>query len=182
MPVGIMTFGGLLPHVGAIRGLVAHWPSTVLILDHFGFFRQPATGGLAGAAASSASNDEEAWTALLALAELPSVHVKLSALFRASAELPPHRDLLPRVAALLRAYGPTRLLWGTDFPFVLLGGNARTDAAATYAQASAHPHEWRSAARDRSAPAGLELLDDDAFAAIMGGNAARLFGFWPPQA
>ena len=128
MPVGIMTFGGLLPHVEAIRALAAHSPRTTMIIDHFGFFRQPATGGLLGAAAS---NDEEAWAALLALAELPAVHVKVSALFRVSAELPPHKDLEGRLSSLLKAYGPSRLLWGSDFPYVVLeaGGYEGSKAA-----------------------------------------------------
>ena len=64
------------------------------------------------------ANDEAAWGGLLALAKHPQVMVKVSALFRVSAELPPHRDLQPRVAALIGAFGPARLMWGSDFPFV----------------------------------------------------------------
>ena len=167
MPVGVMTFGGLLPHVAALRALVAHAPSTTLLIDHMGFFRQPATGGLMGAA--DASNDEVAWEALLELSSLPSVHVKVSALFRTSSEKPPHKDLAPRLGALLRAYGPTRLLWGSDWPFVLTGGNTQTDAACDYKDASEAIAAWGDVA-------GLE--EPGAYEAIMGGNAQRLFGFW----
>ena len=163
MPVGIMTFTGLMPHLQAIRALAALTP-TDLIIDHMGFFRQPATGGLVGEAAA---NDEAAWEALLSLADLPNVHVKLSAFFRLSAALPPHRDLEARVAALVAAFGARRLLWGSDFPFVIIGGNTPTDAGCSYAQASAQLGSW-------SVPG----LDDDAYRAIMGGNAQRLFGFW----
>lgn len=166
MPVGVMTFTGLLPHVTAIRTLAAHSPTTTLIIDHMGFFRQPATGGLVGA---DAANDEEAWAALLALAEIPSVHVKISALFRTSAEPQPHRDLAPRLAALLQAFGPQRLMWGSDFPFVLIGGNTPTSVGCTYTQASECISKWADA---------LPELDDSAYEAIMAGNAARLFGFW----
>lgn len=72
-----------------------------------GFFRQPATGGLL---ADAASNDEGAWGELLDLAQYPQVYVKISALFRTSAETPPHLDLQPRVAQLLKAFGPQRLM------------------------------------------------------------------------
>ena len=163
MPVGIMAFTGLLPHLPAIRALAALAP-TDLIIDHMGFFRQPATGGLVGEAAA---NDEAAWEALLSLADLPNVHVKLSAFFRLSSESPPHRDLEARVAALVAAFGARRLMWGSDFPFCIIGGNTPTDAGCSYEQASTQLGSW-----------SLPGLDEDAYRAIMGGNAQRLFGFW----
>ena len=165
MPVGVMTFGGLRPHLECIRRLLNSSPSTKLVLDHFGFFRQPALGGLLG---DAASNDEEAWAELLNLAAYPQVHVKVSALFRVSAEAPPHLDLQPRVAALVDAFGASRLMFGTDFPFVTLGGNGPepTAAAQTYAQAVATPSSW-------SVPG----LSDEEYDELMGGTAARLFGF-----
>lgn len=169
MPVGIMTFGGLVPHVPAIRALVQHAAGakvdTSLILDHMGFFRQPATGGLLG---DAAANDEAAWQALLSLADLPTAHVKVSAFFRLSARLPPHADLAPRLGQLLGAFGPERLLWGSDFPFCTIGGNGPTEAKSSYTQAAGQIGQWPD----------VPGLDDAAFAAIMGGNAKRLFGFW----
>ena len=50
-PVGVMCFKGLLPQLSAINALLDSSPETALILDHFGFFRQPATGGHQGDAA-----------------------------------------------------------------------------------------------------------------------------------
>ena len=167
MPVGVMTFGGLLPHVPAVRALVAHSPTTNLIIDHLGFFRQPATGGIL--VSEAGCNDEDAWAALLDLAALPSVHVKVSALFRASAEQWPHTDLAPRLEALLAAYGSKRLLWGSDFPFCLIGGNAPTEVGASYLHASEAIAQWE-VVRGLDAPGVYE--------ALMGGNAQRLFGFW----
>lgn len=72
MPVGVMCFQGLLPQLPALTALMDASPATTLIVDHFGFFRQPATGGLHGAAAA---NDEAAWRALLMLAARAQVHV-----------------------------------------------------------------------------------------------------------
>ncbi len=163
MPVGVMCFKGLLPQLPALTALLDASPATTLIVDHLGFFRQPATGGLQG---GGAANDEAAWEALLALAARPQVHVKVSALFRASAEPPPHKDLQPRVRQLLESYGARRLMWGSDFPFVLLGGQERNDYALNYAQASFVPAEWEVAG-----------LDEQAREQLMGGTAQRLFGF-----
>jgi predicted TIM-barrel fold metal-dependent hydrolase len=83
-----------------------------------------------------------------------------------SAELPPHLDLQPRLASLLKAFGPNRLMWGSDFPFVTLGGQTRTQDALTYEQAAAVPSFW-----------SVEGLDGAAMEALMGGTAARLFHF-----
>ena len=186
MPVGVMAFGGLRTVLPALTALLDAHPDTPLIVDHAGFFRQPATGGLLGAAAS---NDEASFDALLALAARPQVHVKISALFRLSAELPPHADLEPRVQAralsprrahhhrvrrpcplprarqaLLRAFGARRLMWGSDFPYVLTGGNDMTEAASTYAEAAAIPKRWA-------------FVGDAEMALLRGGTAAALFGF-----
>jgi len=166
MPVGVMAFGGFPAQLPAIKSLLAHAPSTKLIIDHMAFFRQPATGGLLG---DAATNDDAAWDELLSLGTFPQVYVKVSALFRTSAELPPHLDLQPRLAQLLKAYGAHRLMWGSDFPFVLLGGQTTTDAALTYEQAAQVPSFWT-----------VDGLDAAARDALMGGTAASLFGFGSP--
>jgi len=132
-----------------------------------GFFRQPATGGLA---ADSAVNDEAAWAELLRLAEFPQVYVKVSALFRTSAEPPPHLDLQARVEALLAAFGAQRLMWGSDFPFVLLGGQTPTSFALSYQQAVEVPSFW-----------SVKGLDAAAMDFLMGGTAASLFGLTEPD-
>lgn len=157
MPVGVMAFSGLPTQLAAVEALLLHSPSTKLIIDHCGFFRQPATGALGDAA----SNDEAAWEQLLALAKHPQVYVKVSALFRHSAELAPFLDLQPRLAALLRAFGASRLMWGSDFPFVTVGPQATS-----YEQAASVPSFWH-----------VEGFDEAARERLMGGTAAELFGF-----
>ena len=63
-------------------------------------------------------------------------------------------------------------MWGSDFPFVLPGGFPLPDgvdatpAAMTYSEAARVLDSW-----------SLPELDDAARDALMGGNAARLFGF-----
>ena len=169
MPVGVMAFKGLISFVPALEELCRQFPSTILIVDHLGFFRQPATGGQLGTAAT---NDEATWAGLLSLAKYPQVHVKVSAPFRTSAEAPPFLDLQPRIAQLLTVYGASRLMWGSDFPFVLPGGFplpegvSSTAAAMSYAEAVQVLSQW-----------SMRELDDAALDALMGGTAARLFGF-----
>ena len=82
----------------------------------------------------------------------------------ASGEAPPHLDLQPRLAALLRAYGKERLMWGSDFPYVLTGGNDVTAAALPYAAAAALPARW-------------SFVGDAEMALLRGGTAAALFRF-----
>ena len=67
---------------------------------------------------------------------------------------------------LLSFYGGARLMWGSDYPFVLLGGHARNGYALEYAQA---PGMLKA----------LEVpgLDEKAKEQLMGGTAQRLFGF-----
>ena len=169
MPVGVMCFRGLGPFVDGLEALLKAAPATTLVIDHLGFFRQPAIGGQLGGAAAF---DEASWEALLRLAQYPQCLVKVSALFRASGEAPPFADLKPRVAKLLDAYGPQRLMWGSDYPFSLPGGFplpegvSSTPAKMSYAEAAAVPKAW-----------GLEGLDEAGLEALMGGNAARVFGF-----
>lgn len=170
MPVGVMAFKGLAPFVPALKELCEEYPKTTLLIDHFGFFRQPAIGGQLGGAAS---NDPEAWSGLLSLARYPQVFVKVSALFRASGEKPPFLDLQSRVADLLKAYGASRLMWGSDFPFCLPGGFplpegvSTTAAALSYEDAAKVVSQWQE----------VDGLDENGRSALMGGTAAKLFGF-----
>lgn len=55
---------------------------------------------------------------LLALARYPRVYVKLSHLWMLSREEYPYRDTHDQVRRLYDAFGPQRLMWGTDWPVV----------------------------------------------------------------
>ncbi len=55
---------------------------------------------------------------LLALARYPRVYVKLSHLWSLSHEAYPYRDTHEQVRRLYDAFGPERLMWGTDWPAV----------------------------------------------------------------
>ena len=55
---------------------------------------------------------------LLALARYPRVYVKLSHLWSLSHQKYPYRDTHDQVRRLYDAFGPQRLMWGTDWPGV----------------------------------------------------------------
>ena len=55
---------------------------------------------------------------LLDLAHYPNTYVKLSALSSLSQMNYPHQDIFALIRMALNAFGPKRLIWGTDFPFV----------------------------------------------------------------
>lgn len=56
-----------------------------------------------------------------ALSDLPNVYVKVSSLAGRSQERYPYADLHPFIARTVEAFGAPRLLWGSDFPWVLRG-------------------------------------------------------------
>ena len=58
--------------------------------------------------------------ATLRLARYPNVYVKLSNLQGKSSEAYPFRDTYDLARRIYDAYGPERLMWGTDFPGVMV--------------------------------------------------------------
>ncbi|MBR1221960.1 amidohydrolase family protein [Bradyrhizobium sp. U87765 SZCCT0131] len=109
-----------------------------------------------GAKPAIGGDDDDAWRAgIAAAARYPNVACKLSGLVT---EAPAHwqiDDLRPYVEYLLTCFGPQRLIWGSDWPVVTL--------AADYGR-------WVAAAEHLMAP-----LDDEARAAVFGGNARRIY-------
>lgn len=144
MPVGVMCFQGLGLHHDDILSLIEASPETTLILDHFGF-----TG----------FDDEgnAAFQKLLSLAQYPNVIVKISALFRLKDESPYKRVEQERLKPLLENFGSDRLMFGTDFPFVL-------DQPESYDGMVKLVSSWLNDDKDRQD--------------LMGGTAERVFGPW----
>lgn len=100
----------------------------------------------------------EPWAQLIsAVAAHPRVHCKLSGLATEAAPEWSDDALQPWVEHLLACFGPHRLIWGSDWPVVNLAGGYGRWLAATEAL--------------------LRPLPEADRAAIMGGNAARFYGF-----
>jgi len=135
---GIVSLNVAPAHYGALARIAASSPDTVILVSHLGL---PAVG------ASSREDAAAGVRRLCSLARHPRVHVKLSGLYALG---PLDQD--DAIRPLLRAFGPDRMVWGSDYPVVL-------------------GHE--SFAQTRAIPA-LDELTDAERDLILGGTLARL--------
>jgi len=151
MPVGIMCFQGLDLHYDDILQLLEQSPDTTLILDHFAFASVQET-------ARAQANFEK----LLSLARYPAVNVKISALFRLDDADTNTFDAVrrQRFEPLLKAFGAQRLLYGSDFPYLLDQTIGYRGAAQLVASSWMKNHSKEDRAQ------------------VMAGTAERLFGPW----
>ena len=100
----------------AIEQLCRKFPSTRVVIDHL-------------ARIGAARPLEEASIALLCgLARHKNVHVKVSAFYALGAKRSPYLDLAPLVRRVLDAFGPDRLMWGSDAPYQILRGHTYRDS------------------------------------------------------
>ncbi|XP_022955638.1 uncharacterized protein LOC111457581 [Cucurbita moschata] len=109
IPVGFMCMKGLSLHVEEIKELCTEFPSTNVLLDHLGFCKPPEN-----------EEDSLAISQLLELASFPQIYVKFSALFRVSRRPFPYQDLSHLLSQIVSSFGANRIMWGSDFPFVVL--------------------------------------------------------------
>ncbi len=131
------------PHLENLLALLERHPRLRCVVDHAG---KPAIGG----------GDLRAWSdAIARIAAETDAWCKLSGLVTECAGDASTDVLRPVADHLLASFGPDRLLWGSDWPVVLL--------RASYG-------EWREITLDL-----LAGLDDASRAAVLGGNAARFY-------
>lgn len=126
-------------HLPVLARFVQDNPDIAVVIDH---------------AAKPRPGLPQGWRdGMRALADLPGVHCKLSGLMT---ELPGEDDILRCGAFLFDLFGAERLIWGSDWPVMTLGG--------TYAR-------WRDLTEKMLAGA-----DRAARLAVLGGNARRFYG------
>ena len=95
-----------LPHLEPIIG---RFPEVPVVLDHIG---------------GAPTNEEPPFPLLshvLDLARFPRVYVKFTPQAHKSAVPFPHADTFPAFRLIYDAFGPQRLMWGTNFPGVMKG-------------------------------------------------------------
>jgi L-fuconolactonase len=132
------------PQLSSVVELVQRCPATSFILDHAG---KP----------DLRSNMLDSWKAhIAALAALPNVACKVSGLVTeaGTAALDPGR-FVPTITHLLETFGPSRLLFGSDWPVVKLASPYTT---------------WLQMAK-----ALLAHLPEQGQASIFNGNAGRIY-------
>ncbi|KVI05691.1 Amidohydrolase 2 [Cynara cardunculus var. scolymus] len=113
VPVGIMCMKGLNLHISEIEKLCTEFPKTTLVLDHLGFCKPPTSALFLLPSPLLFLLEHH----LISLAVL--VYVKFSGLFRVSRNPFPYQDLCPLLSQLVSSFGANRLMWGSDFPFVV---------------------------------------------------------------
>jgi predicted TIM-barrel fold metal-dependent hydrolase len=89
-----------------LERVVAEWTSVRVVVDHLGHAMVDPT---------PANLDDRS---LLRLARYPNVYVKISGLPVVSHKPYPHQDVFPLIREVLESFGPHRLMWSSDFPYV----------------------------------------------------------------
>jgi predicted TIM-barrel fold metal-dependent hydrolase len=136
----VIDWASALSNPRLIELVASLYPAIDQVLDHLGSPAGPVDpGGL---------------TAIRSLARLPSVHVKLSGLYAVSRQPFPYRDAWPLVEAIISAFGPTRTMWGSDWPLA-------TESASYRQQLELVDY--------------FSFLDASARQSVLGGTASRIF-------
>jgi L-fuconolactonase len=133
-------------HLGHVPAIARACPGLAIVVDHLA--KPPIRSG-----------DLGAWAAdLRAAAAFPNVWAKVSGLNTAADwETWSAEDLVPAIGSAIEAFGPERLMFGSDWPVAILAGD--------YAKVWAETNR----ALDLLGVTGTER------AAILGGNAVRLY-------
>lgn len=132
-------------HLPIVARFFAAHPDLPMVIDH-------------GAKPYIARREVEPWKSQMAAIarDFPNVCCKLSGLVTEAGPDWTIEDLKPYVGVLIEAFGPKRLMWGSDWPVLNLAG--------TYPQ-------WLAIAEALTAH-----LDAGDRAEIFGGSAARFYG------
>ena len=149
LPVNLLAWGRL----EQARQLAARNPGTMVVIDHVGLqqpFEPPAP-----------AQPFAELPAVLALAALDNVVIKISGACTLSKEAYPYNDIWDPLGRIFDAFGLDRCMWGTDW--------TRAVALLTYKQGV---DAFRVAKR----------LSDSDRAALMGGTLAEVYGWSPASA
>jgi L-fuconolactonase len=114
-------------HLEVIHALVGRHPEVTFVLDH-------------GLKPAIRDGRFEPWAGgLTELAQQPNVVCKLSGLVTEASAGWTLLELKPYVDHIVAAFGPQRVLWGSDWPVVNLNGSYDAWRAVTLALIGAHP-------------------------------------------
>lgn len=153
-----LTFDALVKprHLPHLIEFVARHSSLRVVIDH------GAKPEIGTADAARPTRGWAAWAAAMSeLARASSTVVKLSGLVTEANGPWTVEMLRPYADHLLEAFGPERILWGSDWPVLRCAGEYET---------------WVAATDELLAP-----LSATERARILGGNAAEVYGLAPPQ-
>lgn len=130
-------------HLPYLLEFLRRYPELKTVIDH-------------GAKPDIAEGRWQPWAdSMSEIAQTTGAYCKLSGLLTEAAPTQGYDDLEPYMEHLLAAFGPKRLMWGSDWPVLNLAGNYR---------------DWLSMAERF-----LQRLGDEEQAQVLGGNAARFY-------
>jgi L-fuconolactonase len=141
-----LRFDALLrpPHLAPFRKFLTLYPDLPIVIDH-------------GAKPVIAKGRYDDWAiSMREIAKDQRVYCKLSGLATEAKRNWHQRDLKPYVDLLIEAFGPDRLMWGSDWPVVELAGGY---------------DRWIEAAENY-----LARLNEGERNAILGGTATKFYG------
>ncbi|WP_102194091.1 amidohydrolase family protein [Microbacterium aurantiacum] len=149
-----------------VTALAAAVPGLRIVLDHLG---KPAVG-----TASAPLRPSARWVSdLTALAQHPNVHCKLSGLPAEAGGDWDAAQIEPFLDAALAAFGPDRLMWGSDWPVSVIGPAEAGDEYAPADGSDAYQPNgrarWAHAVADWATARGLPVD------AVMRANAAEFY-------
>ncbi len=105
---GLPVFLGAQGNTKPIAPLAEKYPNLQFALNHLGLPSGPPM-------ALIAPNVWDTLPDLLALARYPNVALKWTGVTALSKEPWPHNDLWPNLLKIVKAFGPERLMWGSDY-------------------------------------------------------------------
>lgn len=130
-------------HLPDLRRFAERWPQLPIVVDH-------------GAKPPIADGALEPWASeIQAMALLPNVMCKLSGLWTEMAAGQRRGDAEPYVRHLCNLFGPERLMWGSDWPVLIMTGGYR---------------DWFDTAGQMSG------FDEVGLAQLFGETSARFYG------
>jgi predicted TIM-barrel fold metal-dependent hydrolase len=92
---------------GSLGPIAKAHPGLTVIVDHLGLSQPPVV--------KQRANPWDRLPAVLGLAEYPNTAVKFSGAPALSLMAYPHTDIWPHLHKIIDAFGPDRLMWGSDF-------------------------------------------------------------------
>jgi predicted TIM-barrel fold metal-dependent hydrolase len=104
---GVPLFFSTHGHAGAMAQVAAAHPGLTMVIDHLGVSQSPVS--------PPRPDPWDQLSGLLSLAHFPNVYVKFSGAPVLSRTPYPHKDNWPYLHQVVNAFGPDRLMWGSDF-------------------------------------------------------------------
>lgn len=155
----IVWFYGAPEQQALLVRVMEELPDLIVVLNHLGFCQDGYERDEFGRPRIRTVLPPPTLANVRRLADHAGVHAHFSGQYAFSREDYPHLDLRSTVDALVGALGADRLLWASDYPWI-----------------AEHPGYREQLELPRVLMPGLSEQD---YAAVMGGNAARLFGLGP---